>query len=166
MRPQIFTFSSSAGKYLNKGIIMNEELFMAELLRLMMETGLLPDMLLMVTVIAVSLLVKEFLQSFVEGFSFYLKRSFRQGDQVFVDDKKAVIIKIGILQTILQIRDDRGVIWRYVPNNRVKYLKLEKVVEKNGVDKSSNEKIEVSGKKIVPSKESSEAIDNNGGDDT
>lgn len=137
---------------------MNEEFFIAELMRIMLETGLVSEMALMITVIAVSLLAKEFLQSFVEGVSFCLKRSFRQGDSVYIDGDKAVIIKIGLLQTILQIRDERGVIWRYVPNNRVKYLKLEKVVDKNGTGAKASVKTG-NGSEVPISKEKGDSDD-------
>lgn len=51
------------------------------------------------------------------------------GDEVYID--KAIIVKVGFRQTIFQIEDERGITWRYVWNDRIKFLRIEKVVRKD-----------------------------------
>jgi hypothetical protein len=42
-----------------------------------------------------------------------------------------MIVKIGVSQTVFGVYSDRGYTWRYVPNERIPYLKLEKVIKKD-----------------------------------
>ena len=43
----------------------------------------------------------------------------------------AMIVKIGARQTVFGVYSERGYTWRYVPNERIPYLKLEKVIKKD-----------------------------------
>jgi len=73
--------------------------------------------------------VKDFLSSAAKGISFFLNRSFGEGDKVKVDDSDAIIVKIGLTQTVFSIiKDDGDYVWRYVPNEMIHLLKLEKVI--------------------------------------
>jgi len=78
--------------------------------------------------ITVALVVKDFITTFVAGFFFYMNRDFSEGHHVFIDGEEAVIIKVGLRNTIFEIKNGRGETWRYVPNDRIKMLKLERVI--------------------------------------
>ena len=68
-----------------------------------------------------------------------MNREFNPGDIVLLDNEEAVIINIGLTKTVFEKVNDRGIVWRYVPNERLAYLKLEKVVRsdvrQNGAEK-------------------------------
>ena len=42
-----------------------------------------------------------------------------------------MIVKIGVSKTVFGVYSDRGYTWRYVPNERIPVLKLEKVIKKD-----------------------------------
>jgi proteasome assembly chaperone (PAC2) family protein len=48
-----------------------------------------------------------------------------------LDGELAMIVKIGARQTVFGVYSDRGYTWRYVPNERIPFLKLEKVIKKD-----------------------------------
>jgi hypothetical protein len=48
--------------------------------------------------------------------------------KVILDGKDAIIVKIGATETVFGVYSDRGYTWRYVPNERISSLKLEKVI--------------------------------------
>ena len=76
---------------------------------------------------------RDVANSVIAGLLFFIDRTFLPGDKVYIDDVPAIIISIGIRKTIFRIHDSRGVTWRYVPNERIKLLKLEKIVEDGGL---------------------------------
>lgn len=78
----------------------------------------------------IGLVLKDLCVSFVSGLLFYLNAQFKEGDEVFVDGERALIVKIGFRQTVFGVDNGRGYTWRYVQNDRIKFLKLEKVVRK------------------------------------
>ena len=82
--------------------------------------------------IALGMAVKDLVTTFVSGLMFRFNKAFNEGDLVFLEGEKAIIIKIGIRQTVFEIDDERGHTWRYIYNDRVKFLKLEKVVRDKG----------------------------------
>ena len=57
--------------------------------------------------------------------------AFNEGDEVLLDGELAMIVKIGARQTVFGVYSERGYTWRYVPNERIPYLKLEKVIKKD-----------------------------------
>ena len=78
--------------------------------------------------IALGLAVKDLVTTFVSGCLFKFNKSFNEGDHVYLDGQKAVILKIGFRQTVFELNDDRGQTWRYLYNHRLQYAKLEKVI--------------------------------------
>lgn len=85
-----------------------------------------------------TLLLKDLAAKIAKGLSFRLNAAFNEGDQVILDGEPAVIVKIGMSQTVFAFyktdRESESVqtLWRYVPNERIAWLKLEKVItEKN-----------------------------------
>jgi hypothetical protein len=93
-----------------------------------MTTFLAPTITLILTLFA-GLLVKDLLANLVNGLKFKLDPSFGEGDRCIIDGDRAIIVKIGMYETVFSISNGRGHVWRYVPNERIKYLKIEKVIE-------------------------------------
>ena len=102
---------------------------------------LMPWIAVLISIIS-ALLVKDWVTSFVKGLKFKLNSAFNPGDIVILDDQEAVIISIGITRTVFEKVDKRGVVWRYVPNERLTYLKLEKVIRKDVHQNGSEKKKE------------------------
>ena len=64
---------------------------------------------------------------------FKLNKDFQEGDKVILDGERALIVKIGNSTTVFGIHKSNGdfegdYCWRYVPNERISSLKLEKVI--------------------------------------
>ena len=86
--------------------------------------------------LVISLWFKDFATKIAKGLAFSLNKSFQEGDKVILDGERALIVKIGLTQTVFGITKSNGewdgdYVWRYVPNERIPYLKLEKVVFDN-----------------------------------
>jgi small-conductance mechanosensitive channel len=100
------------------------------------EISFSPTVLLWITSILsiiIILAIRDFATSFVKGMAFKLNKDFSPGDQVYLDGKLSVIISIGIKQTVFQLTDDNDTYrWRYIPNERIPLLELEKVIFREG----------------------------------
>jgi len=86
--------------------------------------------------LVISLWFKDFATKIAKGLAFSLNKSFQEGDKVILDGERALIVKVGLTQTVFGITKSNGewdgdYVWRYVPNERIPYLKLEKVVFDN-----------------------------------
>jgi len=83
----------------------------------------------MILILIASFMFKDFIMKFGKGIAFSMNSQFREGDHVLLDNEAALIVKIGMTQTVFGINKASGdYIWRYVPNERISHLKLEKVV--------------------------------------
>ena len=102
---------------------------------------LMPWIAVLVSII-MALLVKDWATSFAKGLKFKMNRDFNPGDIVLLDGEEAVIITIGITKTVFEKVNKKGLVWRYVPNERLAYLKLEKVVRTDVHKNGSSEKKE------------------------
>ena len=60
-----------------------------------------------------------------------MNKSFNEGDTVILDGSDALIVKVGLSETVFGVYSDKGYTWRYVPNERIPMLKLEKVINKD-----------------------------------
>ena len=93
----------------------------------------LTDMLLPWIAILVSVIItiwfKDFATNFAKGLAFKRKPGFEPGDRVYLDGEKALIISIGIQETVFELERYGITVWRYVPNTRTEYIKLEKIIE-------------------------------------
>lgn len=78
--------------------------------------------------IIIGLVLKDILTSVTFGIMFYLDPQFKEGDKVYIDDEEAIIQKIGFSITIFKITETSR--WRYIKNEKIRYHKLEKQVEK------------------------------------
>lgn len=80
----------------------------------------------------IALWLKDFIAKLAKGLTFSMNKSFNEGDKVILDNEEALIVKIGITQTVFGIIKESGdYVWRYVPNERIDFLKLEKVIFDN-----------------------------------
>ena len=81
--------------------------------------------------IIVGMWIKDWATGFAKGARFRMSKSFHEGDKVILEGKPALIIKIGFTDTVFGGYNDDGYTWRYVQNERIPYLKLEKIVDKD-----------------------------------
>lgn len=79
----------------------------------------------------IALWVKNFVDAFVKGFTFKMNKAFNEGDKVILDGADAIIVKIGAMETVFGVYSPQGFTWRYVPNSRIPFLKLEKIINKD-----------------------------------
>lgn len=85
----------------------------------------------------VSLWLKDTAGKVVKGLSFKFSGQFNEGDEVVLDGERALIVKIGFSQTVFGIYRTNANstrinhYWRYVPNERIPYLHIEKIVSDN-----------------------------------
>lgn len=79
-------------------------------------------------VLIVSMWVKQLVDKVVQGFLFRYGDVYNQGDEVFIDGERAIIISIGHARTIFEIQNGRGKVWRYVDNDKLKNCKFEKII--------------------------------------
>ena len=95
----------------------------------------LSNMILPWIAVLISLVVaiwfKDFATGLAKGLKFKFDPAFNEGDEVLLDGELAMIVKIGARLTVFGVYSDRGYTWRYVPNERIPYLKLEKVIKKD-----------------------------------
>ena len=78
--------------------------------------------------IMIAFWLKDFAQNLLIGIKFRMNSAFNEGDKVLLDGNDAIIVKIGIRDTVFGVYSERGYTWRYVPNTRIPMLKLEKIV--------------------------------------
>ena len=57
-----------------------------------------------------------------------MDKAFNEGDKVLLDGVDSVIVKIGLTTTVFGLYGEKGYTWRYVPNERIPTLKLEKII--------------------------------------
>ena len=91
-------------------------------------TELLVPWIAILLSIIIALWLKDFAQNFMVGLKFRMNGDFNEGDKVLLDGKDAIVVKIGLRDTVFGVYSDRGYTWRYVPNVRIPLLKLEKVI--------------------------------------
>ena len=118
----------------------------------------------------VAIWIKDFATSLAKGFKFQMNKAFNEGDKVLLEGNEAVIIKIGISETVFGVYSEKGYIWRYVPNERIVMLKLEKIINPDlhlDTDKEKAEKLQalidtIQNKSINKNREDIENLQNNG----
>jgi len=77
----------------------------------------------------------------LSGLVFYFGKSFNNDDIVYVDGCKARISRIGFFNTYFDILSGKGrtIKIRVVPNHRIIYLKLEKVIKYSQEEKDGKQ---------------------------
>ncbi len=94
-------------------------------------TGMLLPWIGILVSLVVAIWFKDFAVGLAKGLRFKYDPAFNEGDEVLLDGELAMIVKIGARQTVFGVYSDRGYTWRYVPNERIPFLKLEKVIKKD-----------------------------------
>ena len=84
-----------------------------------------------VLTLIVALAMRDWATSFIKGMKFKMNKAFTEGDKVIIDGQKALIVKIGMSETVFGVYGKDGYTWRYVPNERIAFSKLEKIVDSN-----------------------------------
>jgi len=77
-----------------------------------------------------ALWVKDLVGDLVASLRWKMKPGFEPGDEVFLDGEKATIISIGIRESVFEIDNGRGKVWRYIYNSRIPTHRLEKLIVK------------------------------------
>jgi|TARA_R100000734_G_C3293847_1_gene85276 hypothetical protein len=77
----------------------------------------------------VGLGIKDWAASFIKGLAFRFSGAFKEGDRVLLDNEPAMVVKIGLNESVFGIYSEAGYTWRYIPNQRIPMLKLAKVVD-------------------------------------
>lgn len=73
--------------------------------------------------------IKDSLTRITKGWLFKMNDQFNEGDEVIIDGEAAIIVKMGIFYTVFGIhKKDGDYTWRYVPNEMIHTLKIEKIV--------------------------------------
>lgn len=105
-------------------------------------TGMILPWIAVLISLVVAIWFKDFATGLAKGLKFKFDPAFNEGDEVLLDGELAMIVKIGARQTVFGVYSERGYTWRYVPNERIPYLKLEKVIKKDLHIDSEEEKAE------------------------
>ena len=95
---------------------------------------------------------KDYATKLAKGMAFKMNPAFKEGDKVILEGEKALIVKIGNSETVFGIHKASGefkgdYIWRYVPNERIPTLKIEKIIF-DATPEVNEQKIEQNGHKI------------------
>ena len=107
----------------------------------------------------IAFMLKDFVSGFSKGIKFKFNPQFREGDKVILDGERALIVKIGMTETVFGVTKSSGefdgdYVWRYVPNERISFLKLEKLIfdvtSINKEKKIVENKVEIEKMKDVP----------------
>ena len=77
----------------------------------------------------IALWVKSLIEDLVAGIRWSMKPGFDPGDECFLDGERATIISIGYRETIFEIDNGRGKVWRYIDNKRIPMHRLEKLIK-------------------------------------
>lgn len=73
--------------------------------------------------------IKDAGAAIAKGMMFRFNAVFKEGDIVFLDGERAIIVKIGVLQSVFGItKEDGTYCWRYISNTNMDKLKLEKIL--------------------------------------
>lgn len=108
---------------------------------------LITPFLSMMVAIIVALWIKDYATQLAKGLSFKFMGPFKEGDHVILDNEKAVVVKIGGSMTVFGINNKHGYMWRYIPNSRISYTNLGKLIFDSSPEENK-EKIEMNATKI------------------
>ena len=105
-------------------------------------TNLVMPFISALMLLVITLWFKDFATKIAKGMAFKMNKSFNEGDTVILDGQDALIVKIGLSETVFGVYSEKGYTWRYVPNERIPMLKLEKVINKDLHLDTEQEKVE------------------------
>ena len=61
-----------------------------------------------------ALVMKDWVANLITGLKFKFDEGWHEGAHCYVDREPALIVKIGISETIFQIPNGHGTVWRYI----------------------------------------------------
>ena len=77
----------------------------------------------------IGLFLKDFAAGFAASLRWRLKKDFEPGVIVYLDGERATIISIGYRETVFEIDNGRGKVWRYIENTRIPFHRVERIIE-------------------------------------
>jgi len=90
---------------------------------------MLTPLFVVLTSLVVTLIIKDVATGIAKGLQFKWSGQFKEGDKVIVDGMPGLVVKVGTKETVFGIhKPDGSYHWRYVSNERISTLKLEKVI--------------------------------------
>jgi len=73
--------------------------------------------------------LRDMAAAIAKGMAFRYSGVFKEGDIVFLDGERAIVVKLGVMQSVFGItKEDGTYCWRYINNTKVDNLKLEKIL--------------------------------------
>tara|TARA_B100000780_G_scaffold59848_1_gene38343 strand:- start:351 stop:806 length:456 start_codon:yes stop_codon:yes gene_type:complete len=93
-------------------------------------TFLLPWIAILIS-ISVAFWFKDFATNMMQGIKFKMNPAFNEGDSIILNDEDAIIVKIGLRETVFGVYSKKGYTWRFIQNDKIHTLKLEKIINKN-----------------------------------
>jgi small-conductance mechanosensitive channel len=91
---------------------------------------LVPWAVILISAMA-ALAMKDFASNLMAGIAFRYSSPFKEGDHVIIDGNDAMVIKVGITETVFGRYSDRGYTWRYVPNREIHSIRIEKLIRQD-----------------------------------
>ena len=107
-----------------------DELESLESLSFELTTLLLPWISILISIVFV-FWFKDFATSLAKGLKFKQNPLFNEGDKVLLEGQDAIIVKIGLRSTVFGLYTERGYTWRVIANERLEYVKLERIIDTN-----------------------------------
>ena len=74
---------------------------------------------------------KDFAVNLMSGLKFKFNTAFNEGDHIILEGEDAIIVRIGYRETVFGVYSEKGYVWRFISNDRLKLLKLEKIINKD-----------------------------------
>lgn len=74
---------------------------------------------------------KDFATNLMAGLKFKFNPAFNEGDLIILDGQDAIIVRIGVRETVFGTFNAHGYTWRYISNERIKFHRLEKIINKH-----------------------------------
>ena len=136
-------------------------------------TNLLMPFISALMLLVITLWFKDFATNLMSGLKFKMNSAFNEGDHIILDGGDAIIVKIGLRETVFGVYSDKGYVWEFVSNDRLKFHKIQKIVNTNLhldseaeqgrrlqhlIDKHQNAKIGENADKIKANKEEIEQL--------
>ena len=74
---------------------------------------------------------KDFAVNLMSGLKFKFNPAFNECDHIIIDNEDAIIVRIGYRETVFGVYSEKGYVWRFISNDRLKLHKLEKIINKD-----------------------------------
>ena len=87
--------------------------------------------------LTIGLALKAWVVNAIAGLKFKWSEAWAEGQKVYIDREEATIIKIGMSETVFAIRNGRGLVWRHVANEKIRSLKIERIIERPNENQSN-----------------------------